>query len=887
MSPTIYGEETSSERMLIAMHPAFAWAAKHAPSAFGAPDANPPHPSAMLVEHNRLWRLIFPRFFNQINIDRNALEELRETAKSSTLVYVAKGAGQLEYHYFNHLFKNEGLPLAQYTNALTLRRWMRWGSWWTSLRAAEHEIGEHGRPRDPLADNELPRMIADGKSVLLTLPASGLTDDGMFFAGPARALIALIEAQRLSEKPIAIVPLDFLWSDRPERAKRTIVDMLFGEKENPGRIRKIALFWRNYKEHAQAAIGHPIDLRSFIAREGGDDAHLASGLRHAQLGALKAKRRTIIGPPIRPRRWFINEVTSDEELDDAICRIAAERGKPADDVRELAARYAGEIAADLDYTTIEILDRVLGYVFNRIFDGIQLDREGLGKARELCAEGPVIFVPNHKSHADYLILSHLLHRNGMTVPHIAAGINLEFWPLGPIFRRGGAYFIRRAFRDNPLYKAVLETYLKVLLREGYSQEFFFEGGRSRSGKLLSPKKGMFTMLHAAAARAGVRNMRFIPVAITYDRVIEQKSYEKELEGGAKDKEGTSALLRLTRFLKRQGNRYGSIYVRFGEPVPQIQQRTDAPAIEALANRISHEINRRAVVTPAALAASALLASGRRGVTQREFDRSWGMLLDYLRAKGVELSERIRSAPDSVSGEALELLSQSRLVIPRTDAVVPFHAIDESKRVPLSYFKNGIVHFYTTIGTISALLIKRASSTAGEVPFDALAADFEGCRRLFAHEFRFATRRNPSEHAADAVEFLVSRGAIERHEGGKLAIRRDGAWICDLFSAQIMPFAETMMIASRHIMERMEGAQDERQLLTDLLRTGQDLLLLEYAKYRESVTKQGFQNAIKALVSIGMLLLQEPEAGTKRRNIYAPTQESGGAATLKEELEKIL
>ena len=119
-----------------------------------------------------------------------------------------------------------------------------------------------------------------------------------------------------------------------------------------------------------------------------------------------------------------------------------------------------------------------------MFDSFDVDGEGLTRAKELYAEGPVVFVPNHKSHADYLILSHILYHNGMTLPHIAAGINLEFWPLGPVFRRGGAYFIRRAFRDNPLYKAVLESYLEVLIKEGYSQEFFIEGGRSRTGKLM-------------------------------------------------------------------------------------------------------------------------------------------------------------------------------------------------------------------------------------------------------------------------------------------------------------------------------------------------------------------------------------------------------------------
>lgn len=886
MSPTIYGETTPSERMLKALHPAFAWLARRAPSAFGPPDPLPPHPSAMLEEHNWAWRMTFPRFFDRIGVDTAAVEKLREAAKTSTLVYVAKDAGQLEYHYFNHLFRREGLPLARYTNALTLRRWMRWGAYWDSIFAQEAEIGEHGRTLDPLADGRLAGMLASGESVLLALSPSGLLDDGLFFTGPSRALAALIEAQRQSQRPISIIPLDFVWSRRPESAERTLVDILFGEKENPGAVRKIALFWRNYKQKAQAAIGDPIDLSTFISWEGGDDARLAKRLRDSLLTAFKAKRRTITGPPIRPRRWFVNELMGDDALDSTICRIAADMGKPADDLRELAASYAREIPANLDHTTIELLDRVLGRAFNRIFDNFQIDEAGLERAKGLYAEGPIVFVPNHKSHADYLILSHILYHRGMTVPHIAAGINLEFWPLGPIFRRGGAFFIRRAFRDNPLYKAVLSAYLKVLLKEGYSQEFFIEGGRSRTGKLMKPRKGMLTMLNEAAGLAGVKNLRFIPVSITYDRVIEQKSYERELEGATKEKERTSSLLGLTKFLRRPRTRYGSIYVRFGEPVAAAPGETDSAAIEEIAYRICHEINRNAVVTPTAVAACALLAGARRGVTREIFDRNWKMLLAYIETKGVAVSKRIGADPQRAAVEAAAILTQARLVVQRDDAVVPFFAVEESGRVPLSLYKNGIVHFFTTIGVVSALLIKRGSCGKSS-SLEELTADFEDAKRLLAHEFRFATSRALDQHIGRAVDFLIAQGGATRLDDGRISVRGEGAWVCELFASQVIPFAETLMTAFRHVTERMKDAEEERTLISRLMATGHDMLLLEYVRYREAITKAGFENALRALASAGLLFVQEPQAGTKRRTVYAQSQESETALKLKAELEKIL
>lgn len=886
MSSISFQDRPFSDRVLIALHPVFTRLARHVPRAFGPPKEDPPHPSAMLVEHNWLWRLIFPRFFRKITVDETAFSELKAAARGSTLVYVAKSIGQLEYHYFNHLFLERGLPLAQYTNALTLRRWMRWGAFWRSISAEEEEIGRLGQPGDPLEDGEIPRMVAQGSSALIVIPPSGLSDEEIFLTGPVRALTSVIEAQRESERPVSVVPLDFLWSRRPESSAPSVVDILFGEKERPGAVRKIVLFWRNYKKRAQAVIGKPIDLASFLESNSGEgDAALALRLRETLTEALNARRRTITGPPLKPKGWFVQEVTGDEGLDERICRIAAERVKPADDLRLLAARYAKEIIADIDYTYIELLDRILTPAFARLYESVHVDADGLRRVKELCAAGPVVFVPNHKSHMDYLVISHILYHNGMTVPHIAAGMNLEFWPLGAIFRRCGAYFIRRAFRGNPIYTAVLETYLKVLIKEGHCQEFFIEGGRSRTGKLLRPKKGMLAMLHRAAKEARVKGLSFIPVAITYDRVIEQKSYAKELEGEAKEGESAGRLLGLTKYLRRQGHRYGSIYVRFGEPIPPADDVEDAAAIDDVAQRICHEINRRLVVTPAAVAAAALLAPARRGVPIEEVKRNWDVVLSYIKAKGPDISQRFEAAPECVMGDATSLLAQAKLIARHADAVEPFFSIDEGRRVPLAFYKNGAVHFLATIGVTSRLLLKREARDGASM--DDIVRDFESCRRLLAHEFRFATCGSVREHVDAAMGFLADQGALVRIDGSAVRVQGERAWMCELFAQQIQPFVETLAIAFRHASERMKGGEDERSLVSAMMQTGQDLYLLGKIRYREAITKAGFENAIRALVSYDILHQSEPTASVRHRKIYAPADSPDAIPILKAELEKLL
>ncbi len=887
MKPLLAHESTPFERALMLMHPIWARFARWKPNAFAAPSGYLPHPSAMLREPNRLWRLIFPRFFKRISVDDAEIERLKAAAQDSIIVYVTKITGQLEYSYFNHLFVEKGLPLSTYTNALTLRRWMKPKAFWRSIAAQEQEITANKRPYEPLADGFLPKMVARGECVLIRIPQSDLQDEAIVLTGPLRAIVALIEAQRSSERPITIVPLDFLWSRRPAGTRKSLIDILFGEKESPGSIRKCVLFWRNYKRRAQASIGTPLNLKNFLEENAGkSDEQISYRLRTMLLSALRAQRRTITGPPIRPRSWFIQEVISDEGLDQTVCKLAEDRGEKTDDVRELALRYIKEIASDLDYTYAELLERVLGMSLIRLFDSFDIEPEGLAAAKALFEKGPIVFVPNHRSHVDYLILSYVLYHHGMTIPHIAAGANLSFWPLGHIFRRCGAFFIRRSFRDNPLYRDVLTTYIKVLLKEGLCQEFFIEGGRSRTGKLKYPKMGMLQMLLRAAQDAKIENLSFVPVSITYDQVIEHRSYVRELDGEKKENEKPSHLLELTKYMRRPKHRFGSIYIRFGEPLPARGNALDQADVRSLAFDICHEINRRTVATPAAVAAASLLCVARTGVTEAEFERNAGALLACLHSKGVEIPAKLAADPKIVLREAVQKLAAQKLVTMRSDALEPFIAVEESRRVPLSYFRNVIVHYLVTGGIVSRLLLWYARQ--GRNPtIDELASEIRIYQHLLHYEFSFATRLSVEEHVTRAVDFLASQGAVSRSEGGRVAIIPEGLWVLDVFSAQVRPFIETMWIAARYASEKVTSAKESRVLIQEMMRAGLDLFMLGRVRFRESVTKEGFENALRALVEYGVLLTEPQEPGKKRRNAYLPAIDPGKIQNLKVELEKLL
>jgi glycerol-3-phosphate O-acyltransferase len=878
---------TLTERLLIFAGPLFRWSTKGIREGFAAGEALPVHPSAMIAEPNATFNLILPRFFSRITIDEEGIERVKAAASGATVIYVARYVGQLEYNYFGHLFVERHLPLASYCNALTVRRWMKWTALKRSIAAQEVEIEHHGRPLDPLTDDMLSWMIAEGKSVMLRIPQVDLEEESVIYSAPLKGLKAIVEAQRKSAKPIVIVPVDFLWSRRPPKAKRSLADILFGEKEQPGRIRKSVLFWRNYKRAAQASLGVPLSVHRLIEdNPEASDEELTRLLRQELKATLRLQRRKITGPAIRPRQDIIREVISDEALDEAICRIATASKKPVDDVRDLALRYTREIVADLDYTYFELFERLLGKTLVKLFESFNVDTEGLTRAKELFQKGPVVFVPNHKSHADYLILSYVLYHNGMNAPHIAAGKNLSFWPLGRIFRRCGAFFIRRSFRGNDLYADVLRTYLKVLLKEGHSQEFFIEGGRSRTGKLRTPRTGMIRMLERAAREGNVANMSYIPVSITYDRVIEHRSYMKELGGGQKDEERTSHLIRLAQFVSRKKASYGSIYIRFGEPIPGAQAGDAAPEAEKLAQSICHEINRHIVVTPAAVAAAALLGSAARGVAYPKFRQSAQALLACLTAKGVEIPPMLAEMSLKVLQDAVANLAQQKLLTMHDGSLEPFISVDESKRVPLSFFRNGIVHFLVSTGVIARLI--RWHAVAGRTPdVDEIAGDLAGSKALLFREFRFATGRTLADHVRANVNFLASQGAIALAPSGRIAITPQGSSTLNLFEAQVLPAVERIWIAARVVLERMSAPEEEKAFMDDLMRCGNDMYLLGKARFRETVTKDGFTNAVKTLADFGLLKIEHQKPGMKNKRTYTPTRNEEAAVRLKVELEKLI
>jgi glycerol-3-phosphate O-acyltransferase len=342
---------------------------------------------------------------------------------------------------------------------------------------------------------------------------------------------------------------------------------------------------------------------------------------------------------------------------------------------------------------------------------------------EVARYDPVVLVPTHRSYFDFLIVSSLFYRRHMLPPHIAARENMAFGPFGFLWRRAGAFFLRRSFAD-PLYKEVFRTYVAYLIKEGFTQEFFIEGGRSRTGKTLPPRLGVLAWDVEAFLASGRRDLLFVPVALTYERLVEEGAMVGELEGAAKEDESMLRLMRAWRFLQR---RFGSVFVNFGAPLSLAEaigdrreeitgESDEATAarrafVEQLGQQIVEQMNLAVVPHATSVAACALLGERRRGLFR-------------ARPRAAHAAARRSAADDEREAHPRAAARRGRLL--RLDRVAPAHGPDPrragparrdpvlraGKRRALDIYRNSILHYLAAPSFLALELLARRLARGG-------------------------------------------------------------------------------------------------------------------------------------------------------------------------------
>ncbi len=570
----------------------------------------------------------------------------------------------------------------------------------SDLAVLDHECSKAGLPR-PVAAVAVGDHVEPAAFIFLNPAASWFgRRTGMVTPEPLVRLVGALEHNAVDNAQI--IPVSVFWGQNPAR-ETSPWKLLFADTwAVTGRLRKLmSIVMLGRKTRVQFST--PIQLNELVAQNKGHERTLR--MAHRMLRVHFHNQKTaVIGPDLSHRRNLVKGLVHAPQVRQAIKDEAERENIPLEKAEARALRYGNEIASDYAYTAVRFLEVVLSWFWNKIYDGIRVNH--LEPLQDAVHGYEVIYVPCHRSHIDYLLLSYLLFRNGLTPPHIAAGINLNMPVVGSLLRRGGAFFMRRSFKGNPLYTSVFNEYLHTLFSRGFPVEYFVEGGRSRTGRMLQPKTGMLAITLRSYLRSSRLPILFVPVYIGYERVLEGRTYLGELRGAAKKKESIFDIFKVIGALKQ---RFGQVWVNFGEPLklnefleqhqPGWRQQDLAPnfrpdwlneTTNKLSERIAQRLNEAAAVNPVNLVALAMLSTSRQALDRRSLARILDLYQNLLRA--VPYSPHT-TLPDG-NGEALiSYVKELGLLAEQKDALGNILYLDEQNAVLMTYYRNNVMHIF--------------------------------------------------------------------------------------------------------------------------------------------------------------------------------------------------
>ena len=525
------------------------------------------------------------------------------------------------------------------------------------------------------------------------------------------SLARLLAAHRANPAlDVQLVPVSIFVGQAPNRSSGWF-SVLFSENwAIVGRFRRLVAILLNGRD-TLVQFAPPVALRDIVA-EGLEPERTVRKLSRVLRTHFRRLREVVIGPDLSTRRMLADQVLGAPAVKEAIADQARRDNSKAGDAWKKANAYFWEIAADYSNTVVRSASFALSFVWNRIYRGVLVHH--LDGFKQEAPGHEVVYVPSHRSHMDYLLLSYLLYTHGVVPPHIFAGINLNLPVVGTLLRKGGAFFARRSFKGNALYSAVFREYMAQLVAGGYSIEYFIEGGRSRTGRLLQPKGGSLAMTVRAYLRQPTRPLLFQPVYIGYEKLMEGGSYLDELAGKPKEKESIWQLLMgIPRVLR---SNYGQVVVNFGErirldqmlaeyapewdgkPVPEDEKPAWlGDTIDALAQRIQVNVNRAADVNPVNLLALALLSTPKHAMG--EADLLAQIALSKTLLAELPYSDWVTVTPHTPAqiiahGEEIGLIA--RTAHPMGDVL----GVDDDNAVLLSYFRNNVLHLFTASSWIA-------------------------------------------------------------------------------------------------------------------------------------------------------------------------------------------
>lgn len=666
------------------------------------------------------------------------------------------------------------------------------------------------------------------------------------------------------DKDIQIIPARVFWGRAPEKERSFLRIWLQNSGTIGGRLLTafaIIFNGRNTFIH----FSRPISLREML-----EDVSSSDLLARKVARVLRVHNRhvsaSVLGPDLSHRRTLVHQIPNRPLVRKAIEEEARKSKRATAKVKKAARAYADEIASNISYSNIRFLDVLLTWVWNKIYAGIEL--HNITPLKDISKDNTVIYVPCHRSHIDYLLLSYVLYHQGLQLPHIAAGINLNMPIVGGILRRGGAFFMRRTFRNNKLYTAVFDEYLHSVFTRGYASEYFVEGGRSRTGRTLSPKAGMLAMTLRSFLRDNRKPILFMPVYTGYERVFEANSYLGELRGNTKRKESLFGVLGTLRSMK---NSFGRVHVTFGEPIylsefldeqqPQWQEEDHtasnfrpkwaAPVVQQLANKVAISINSAASLNPVNLLALAILSSPRQAMDQRQLLKHMEQYHQLIENNPYSHLTRTPAAdPEQWLQHVESLDAVSRNQHPLGDMI----QTDERQAVTLTYYRNNVLHLFALPALVATVFLGHRNCQRQQV--------ISSIRTLYpfvkAELFLRWSLDDLDEPINTWIDQLLKLGYLVE-QSDKICVNSaniDKYSFLSSLASHMLQAIERYSIAVRLTMNSASQSYNTKQLIDQCVLQAQRVSLLGGINAPEFFDKSLFSNLIQVMVDQDMLSKDE-------------------------------
>jgi glycerol-3-phosphate O-acyltransferase len=838
------------------------------------------HYCCFLPQHiGKLAGLMLKLFYSGILVEAGQIEPLKRLEKNAIVVYVSKFKSRFEYLFYFSRYYQKRLPYPQVGFDYRVILWQPLSRLLKIALAHLDFFMRYQESPDPYARGYLKQALLSGHCGFLSLVAKN-SFYLRFVKAKADPIQYLIEVQKSIDRPIYIVPQLMFFTKTARRGHPTLIDIIFGPEDKPGRIRRLVSLFKNPGK-VFVEVSEPVNLQRYLqstAIANQSTEYQSLMLRRNLLIQLNRHRQSITGPIRKSKEELKESILTTDRFQGFMASYAENRGLPLQEVRRKADAYLEEIAANYKPAFIKIASVLVAWLTRTMFDGINTNHSILARVKSMSRNGPLIFLPCHKSHMDYLILSYLLYQNNMSVPHVAAGQNLSFWPMGPLFRSGGAFFLRRSFRGAVLYSKVFAEYIHKLLEEGYNIEQFIEGGRSRTGKILMPKLGLLSILLNGYRAGACEDMIFVPVYIGYDRIIEEKSYLHELEGGQKAPESFFQVIRARKFLKK---RHGKIYIQFHDPISikeqlarqdlsltKMSSKEQNALIRDLGFRMINAINRLTVVTPHALVASAILNFPREKIAVSEMHAVTATYLQYLVSQKATLADTLIHDQIRALEQVVTSYAQRKFIEPvakdeeASDSEKEY-TINVNRRPYLEYYKNNCIALFVPAAYTAMAILEQ---NAFQFSAPSLHAGYAFWQNFFKNEFAYDLDKKSEFWVRKCIKSFIDDAILIPHPTlpDTYTITPEGFRRLKLFALFLKTYFESYWIVINYFMRNPHDSVPAKDRLKKISARGDRMYKRKQIERKEALSKVNYQNAVDFFISKDI----KGDADTEKIEFYA-------------------